>query len=84
MNLKNRISKGGVIMKSSIPGYIDYKRREYCKVIKCPNQIELNKYQEGSNKYEVIRVKCKNNCLHTTHEFHTWLIKEGYLIFKPF
>jgi hypothetical protein len=71
-------------MESSIPGYVNYKRREYCKAIKCPNQIELDKYKEDSGEYEAIRVKCKNNCLHTTHEFHTWLIKEGFLLVKPF
>ena len=24
-----------------IPGYVDYQRREYCKDIKCPVQLEL-------------------------------------------
>ena len=64
-------------------GYVEYKRREYCKDVQCSNQLELEKQKEGSPEYEAIRKKCSANCLHTTHEFHHWLIKKGYLIIRP-
>jgi hypothetical protein len=64
-------------------GYVEYKRREYCKAIKCPNQLELEKQQEGTPAYEAVRKKCGAACLHTTHEFHRWLIDNGYLVVKP-
>jgi hypothetical protein len=64
-------------------GYVEYKRREYCKAIKCPNQLELEKQQEGSPAYEAVRKKCSAGCLHSTHEFHRWLIDNGYLVIKP-
>ena len=67
----------------SIDGYIDYTRREYCNDIKCPIQVLLNKEVEKSPKYEEIRAICASNCLHTTHEFHRWLIEKGYLIVRP-
>ena len=28
-------------------GYSEYERREFCKDVKCPNQIELEKQTEG-------------------------------------
>jgi hypothetical protein len=67
----------------SIPGYIDYKRREFCKDIKCPVQLDLDKQEEGSEEYEKIRSICKNDCKYTTYEFHHWLIDKGYLIVRP-
>ncbi len=67
----------------SIDGYIDYKRREYCNDINCPIQKLLNNEVEKSPKYEEIRAICGSNCLHTTHEFHHWLIEKGYLIVRP-
>lgn len=66
----------------AIQGYTDYQRREYCKGIKCPIQLELEKYKDGSADYERIRGICKDNCIHTTHEFHHWLIGKGYEIVR--
>jgi len=65
-----------------IPGYVDYKKREYCNDIKCSVQIELNKHKEGSPEYEKIRKTCKTACKHTTYEFHHWLIEKGYEIVR--
>ena len=28
-------------------GYVEYKRREFCKDVKCPVQMQLNKLNEG-------------------------------------
>jgi hypothetical protein len=64
-------------------GYVEYKRREFCKDVKCPVQIELNKQTEGSPAYEKTRRKCGTACLYTTWQFHHWLIEKGYLILKP-
>ena len=63
-------------------GYVDYQRREYCKDIQCPKQLELEKYEQGSDDYEGIRGVCKNNCIHTTYEFHHWLIEKGYEVVR--
>jgi len=68
---------------ASIPGYIDYQRREYCKEIKCPVQFDLDKQKEGSAEYDKIRNICKSSCRHTTYEFHQWLIQKGYLVVRP-
>ena len=68
---------------SSIDGYTDYKRREYCNEVNCPMQLLLNKEVEESPKYQEIRAICASNCLHSTYEFHHWLIKRGYLIIRP-
>jgi len=67
----------------SIPGYADYKRREYCKDVACPIQQLLDGQDEGSDAYEKIRGVCKGNCVSTTYQFHHWLIDKGYLIVKP-
>jgi len=64
-------------------GYEDYKRRAYCKEIKCPVQLELNEQEEGSEQYEKLRSTCRTDCKHTTWEFHHWLIEKEYLIIKP-
>jgi hypothetical protein len=77
-----RITFLGGIM-SSIKGYIDYTKREYCHDIHCPIQVLLDKESEGSKAYELIRGICKSSCLHTTHEFHAWLIAHGYLVVRP-
>ena len=66
-----------------IPGYVDYQRREYCKAIKCTVQLELEKTGSGSPEYEAVRAKCKTACIHTTYEFHHWLIEQGYLVVRP-
>ena len=65
-----------------IPGYVEYQRREYCKDIQCPVQVDLDTKEPGSENYENIRMVCKNSCLHSTYEFHHWLIEKGYLIVR--
>jgi hypothetical protein len=67
----------------SIPGYIDYKSREFCKDVKCPVQLELNTKKEGSEEYEKIRKTCRTDCRYTTWQFHHWLIEKGYLVVRP-
>jgi phage antirepressor YoqD-like protein len=67
----------------SIKGYVDYKRREFCKDVKCPVQSDLDAQKEGSFEYEKIRQTCKTNCRYTTYQFHHWLIEKGYLIVRP-
>lgn len=66
-----------------IDGYTGYQRREYCKDVKCPIQVLLEGEVEKSPGYEEIRAICASSCLHTTHEFHQWLIQKGYLIVRP-
>ncbi|HLP58796.1 MAG TPA: hypothetical protein VK186_08205 [Candidatus Deferrimicrobium sp.] len=67
----------------SINGYEDYKRREFCKDVKCPVQLDLDAQEEGSEGYENIRNICKTGCRYTTYQFHHWLINKGYLIVRP-
>lgn len=68
----------------SIPaGYVEYQRREYCKAIQCPVQMELEKTEKGSPAYDAVRARCANACIHTTFEFHHWLIDHGYVIVRP-
>ena len=66
-----------------IDGFIEYKRREYCNDIKCPIQVIMNQKEQDSAEYNDLRGICKDNCLHTTYEFHHWLIENGYLLLKP-
>ena len=66
-----------------IKGFIDYKRREFCKDVKCSVQLELETHEEGSEEYERTRRICKEDCRYTTYEFHHWLIDKGYLIKRP-
>lgn len=66
-----------------IAGYTDYKRREYCKSIKCPVQMLMNGKKEGSKEYDEIKEICREKCLHTAREFHHWLDENGFLIVKP-
>lgn len=66
-----------------IKGFVDYKRREYCNDVECPIQMIMNTKQEGSEEYEKLREICKKKCLHTTYEFHHWLIDKGFLVVKP-
>ena len=68
---------------SSINGFIDYKRREFCKDVRCSIQIELDAHVPGSDEYEKIREVCKTDCKYTTYQFHHWLIEKGYLIIRP-
>lgn len=65
-----------------INGYSEYKRREFCKDVKCPKQIDLDGQKEGTVQYEEIRKICKTNCCHTTYDFHHWLMGKGYMIVK--
>ncbi len=67
----------------AIEGYVDYQRREYCKSLPCQVQVILDGEPEGSPRYEQIRGLCKTNCIHTTHQFHSWLIQKGYLVVRP-
>ena len=67
----------------AIEGYVDYQRREYCKSLPCPVQVLLDGEPEGTPKYEQIRNLCKTNCIHTTYEFHHWLIQHGFLVVRP-
>ena len=46
--------------------FIEYKRREFCKDIKCPNQIELNGLKEKTMAYEKIRKSCMTCLLYTS------------------
>jgi hypothetical protein len=67
----------------SIEGYVEYKKREFCKDVKCPVQLALDTQKPGSTEYEKIRHTCKTACKHTTWEFHHWLIEKGYIIIRP-
>ena len=67
----------------SIKGFVDYQRREYCNDIGCSIQLIMNKSGEDSTEYNDLREICKNNCLHTTYEFHHWLIEKDYLLVRP-
>ena len=66
----------------AIDGYIDYQRREFCKDVKCSNQLELDAQEEGSEKYDKIRQTCKSGCIYTTYQFHHWLIEKNYVIIR--
>jgi hypothetical protein len=67
----------------AIEGYVEYQRREFCKDVKCPVQLELDAQEPGSAEYERIRQICQADCRHTTWQFHRWLIDKGYLIVRP-
>ncbi len=67
----------------TIDGHVEYEKREFCKDVECPVQLLLDTKEEGSDEYERIREICKAGCLHTTREFHYWLIDKGYLIVRP-
>ena len=67
----------------SIPGYVDYQRREYCKDVACPVQVLLDRQAAGSAAYEEVRGICQSSCIHSTYEFHHWLIEKGYLLVRP-
>jgi hypothetical protein len=67
----------------AIPGHIDYQRREFCKDVRCPIQRQLDKCAAGSPEAEEVRAICKADCIHTTYEFHHWLIQHGYEVVRP-
>ena len=66
-----------------IDGYIDYKRREYCNDVRCPIQMLMNAKGEDTPDYDSLRGICKSDCVHTTYDFHHWLIDKGYIIVRP-
>jgi len=66
-----------------IAGYVEYQRREFCKDIGCPIQHQLEKHRAGTDEYEEVRRICKTRCIHTTYEFHHWLMDHGYEIVRP-
>jgi hypothetical protein len=63
-----------------VEGFSEYKRREFCKDVKCPVQNELNSLSDVSPAYEQSRKKCSTACLYTTWQFHHWLIEKGYVV----
>lgn len=67
----------------SIEGYADYRRREFCKDIRCSVQLDLDARVEGSNEYQKIRQTCITDCIYTAYQFHHWLIEKGYLVIRP-
>jgi len=67
----------------TINGFIDYKRREYCNDIKCPVQMLMNSKENDAEEYNMLRSICKSNCLHSTYEFHHWLIEKGFEVVRP-
>ncbi len=67
----------------AIPGFVDYQRREFCRDVACPIQKLLEAEPEGSETYDEMRAVCKGDCIHTTYEFHHWLIEHGYEVVRP-
>ncbi|OHD62700.1 MAG: hypothetical protein A2176_12760 [Spirochaetes bacterium RBG_13_51_14] len=67
----------------AINSYREYKRREFCKDVKCPIQVELDAQKEGAEQHEAIRHICATDCRYTTYQFHHWLINKGYMIIRP-
>ena len=67
----------------SIAGHVDYQRREFCKDVRCPVQLDLDLEPSDSEDYEQIRQTCKTNCRYTTYQFHHWLMNHGYLLIRP-
>jgi len=43
----------------------------------------MNKKDQDTEDYNDLREICKENCLHTTYEFHHWLIGKGYFLVRP-
>jgi hypothetical protein len=66
-----------------VPGYEDYQRREFCKDVQCIIQRQLDRCTPGSREYEEVRGICQTECIHTTYEFHHWLIEHGYEVVRP-
>ena len=66
----------------ALSGYREYQRREFCKDVHCPIQIQLDAEQEGTSPHDALRGICKTACRYTTYQFHHWLIDKGYLIVK--
>lgn len=66
-----------------VEGYVEYRRREFCKDVRCPVQLELDALEEGSAAYEEKRRVCREDCRFTAHQFHYWLMDRGYIIVRP-
>ena len=64
-------------------GFREYERREFCRDIRCPVQLLLEKAEQGTDSYQEIRRICVDSCIHSTYEFHHWLIEKGFLVIKP-
>ncbi len=60
----------------------DYKKREFCNDVKCFVQMELNRHEVGSEKYERVRAVCSSACQFTGKDFEGWLRKNGFGLFK--
>jgi len=43
----------------------------------------MNNKPQDSKDYDDLREICQVKCLHTTYEFHHWLIEKGYLLLRP-
>ena len=67
----------------AIPGHVEYQRREFCKDIQCPIQRQLDRCKAGTPDYDEFRSICQTDCIHTTYEFHHWLIEHGYEVVRP-
>ncbi|MFH1978129.1 MAG: hypothetical protein ABIJ92_02290 [Candidatus Aenigmatarchaeota archaeon] len=63
-------------------GYVVYIHRDFCKDVECPVQIELDKEEIESEKYNTICETCKRDCNFTAIGFQKWLASHGYLIVK--
>jgi len=70
-------------VSASLEGYVAYQRREYCKAIACPVQVRLDALRANSQEYQEVRNACTTAYVHTTYEFHHWLIEHGYLLVRP-
>ena len=66
----------------AIDGYREYRKREFCRDVTCPVQVQMNSTEPGSEDYEKIHKECKDSCRFTTRQFHYWLIEKGFLIIK--
>jgi len=40
----------------------------------------MNNKPQDSKDYNDLREICQEKCLHTTYEFHHWLIEKGYCL----
>jgi hypothetical protein len=69
--------------QQDIPGYVGYKRREFCRDVGCRVQAELDSLEEGSDEYEKTRRVCAEACKFSAWKFHHWLTERGYVIVKP-
>ena len=53
----------------SIEGFVDYQRREFCKDVKCPVQLDLDAQKPDSEGYERIRMVCTMSAL------RSWMLR---------